>query len=95
MPLTACKRRAGLETLWAGSRALFPLLPGRSRGRNGGVFLEGYEAPNALSDGPNAPRLDLLPVLWEKLQSIHRIASSQKTLSLRAVIKNRSPEFRI
>ena len=42
-----------------------------------GVFLEVHEAPErALSDGPNALRLDLLPVLWEKLQSIHRVASA-------------------
>ncbi len=37
-----------------------------------GVFLEVHEAPErALSDGPNALRLDLLGPLWEKLQSIH------------------------
>jgi len=42
-----------------------------------GVFLEVHEAPeNALSDGPNALRLDLLSVLWEKLQSIHRAAAT-------------------
>jgi 2-dehydro-3-deoxyphosphooctonate aldolase (KDO 8-P synthase) len=42
-----------------------------------GVFLEVHEAPErALSDGPNALRLDLLSVLWEKLQSIHRAAST-------------------
>ncbi len=38
-----------------------------------GVFLEVHEAPErALSDGPNALRLDLLGPLWQKLQSIHR-----------------------
>jgi 2-dehydro-3-deoxyphosphooctonate aldolase (KDO 8-P synthase) len=37
-----------------------------------GVFLEVHEAPErALSDGPNALRLDLLGPLWEKLQAIH------------------------
>ncbi len=37
-----------------------------------GVFLEVHEAPErALSDGPNALRLDLLAPLWEKLQAIH------------------------
>jgi len=42
-----------------------------------GVFLEVHEAPeSALSDGPNALRLDLLSVLWEKLQSIHRAAAT-------------------
>jgi 2-dehydro-3-deoxyphosphooctonate aldolase (KDO 8-P synthase) len=42
-----------------------------------GVFLEVHEAPDrALSDGPNALRLDLLPVLWAKLQSIHHVASA-------------------
>ena len=39
-----------------------------------GVFLEVHEAPErALSDGPNALRLDLLAPLWEKLQSIHAL----------------------
>jgi 2-dehydro-3-deoxyphosphooctonate aldolase (KDO 8-P synthase) len=40
-----------------------------------GVFLEVHEAPErALSDGPNALRLDLLAPLWEQLQAIHRLA---------------------
>ena len=39
-----------------------------------GVFLEVHEAPErALSDGPNALRLDLLRALWEKLQAIHQL----------------------
>lgn len=39
-----------------------------------GVFLEVHEAPErALSDGPNALRLDLLGALWEKLQAIHAL----------------------
>jgi len=39
-----------------------------------GVFLEVHEAPErALSDGPNALRLELLGPLWEKLQAIHRL----------------------
>src|SRR5271165_5840087 len=42
-----------------------------------GVFLEVHEAPErALSDGPNALRLDLLGPLWEKLQAIHRLVGS-------------------
>ena len=41
-----------------------------------GIFLEVHEAPeHALSDGPNALRLDLLAPLWEKLQSIHRLVN--------------------
>ncbi len=37
-----------------------------------GVFLEVHQAPErALSDGPNALRLELLGALWEKLQAIH------------------------
>ena len=41
-----------------------------------GVFLEVHEAPErALSDGPNALRLDRLAALWEKLQAIHGLAS--------------------
>jgi 2-dehydro-3-deoxyphosphooctonate aldolase (KDO 8-P synthase) len=41
-----------------------------------GVFIEVHEAPErALSDGPNALRLDLLGALWEKLQAIHGLVS--------------------
>jgi len=41
-----------------------------------GVFLEVHEAPErALSDGPNALRLEVLGPLWEKLQAIHRLIS--------------------
>jgi 2-dehydro-3-deoxyphosphooctonate aldolase (KDO 8-P synthase) len=41
-----------------------------------GVFVEVHEEPErALSDGPNALRLDRLGALWEKLQAIHRLAS--------------------
>ena len=43
-----------------------------------GVFLEVHEAPErALSDGPNALRLDLLGALWEKLQAIHQLVDLQ------------------
>lgn len=39
-----------------------------------GVFVEVHEAPErALSDGPNALRLDRLAPLWEKLQAIHNL----------------------
>jgi 2-dehydro-3-deoxyphosphooctonate aldolase (KDO 8-P synthase) len=39
-----------------------------------GVFLEVHEAPErALSDGPNALRLELLGPMLEKLQAIHRL----------------------
>lgn len=38
------------------------------------IFVEVHEAPErALSDGPNALRLELLSPLWQKLQSIHRL----------------------
>lgn len=41
-----------------------------------GVFLEVHESPErALSDGPNALRLELLGALWEKLQTIHGLVS--------------------
>ena len=41
-----------------------------------GVFVEVHEEPErALSDGPNALRLDRLGALWEKLQAIHALAS--------------------
>ena len=40
-----------------------------------GVFLEVHEDPErALSDGPNALRLDRLPALWDKLQALHRLS---------------------
>ena len=40
-----------------------------------GVFIEVHEAPEqALSDGGNALRLDLLGPLWENLRAIHRLA---------------------
>src|SRR3984885_14087908 len=39
-----------------------------------GVFVEVHEEPErALSDGPNALRLDRLATLWERLRSIHAI----------------------
>lgn len=39
-----------------------------------GVFVEVHEAPErALSDGPNALRLDRLAALWEKLKAIHQL----------------------
>ena len=41
-----------------------------------GVFVEVHEDPErALSDGPNALRLDRLAVLWETLLAIHRLVS--------------------
>jgi len=39
-----------------------------------GVFVEVHEDPDrALSDGPNALRLDRLAELWDNLQAIHRL----------------------
>jgi 2-dehydro-3-deoxyphosphooctonate aldolase (KDO 8-P synthase) len=43
-----------------------------------GIFVEVHEAPErALSDGPNALRLDLLGPLWTKLRQIHEIVVAQ------------------
>ena len=40
-----------------------------------GIFVEVHDAPErALSDGPNALRLDLLPAFWRKLQALHAVA---------------------
>jgi 2-dehydro-3-deoxyphosphooctonate aldolase (KDO 8-P synthase) len=40
-----------------------------------GIFVEVHDAPErALSDGPNALRLDLLPAFWRKLQAIHALS---------------------
>ena len=40
-----------------------------------GVFLEVHENPErALSDGPNALRLDRLASLWARLQDLHRLS---------------------
>jgi 2-dehydro-3-deoxyphosphooctonate aldolase (KDO 8-P synthase) len=42
-----------------------------------GVFVEVHDAPEkALSDGPNALRLDLLPAFWRGLQAIDALARS-------------------
>jgi 2-dehydro-3-deoxyphosphooctonate aldolase (KDO 8-P synthase) len=42
-----------------------------------GVFVEVHEAPErALSDGPNALRLDLLGPLWTKLRQIHGVVTN-------------------
>jgi 2-dehydro-3-deoxyphosphooctonate aldolase (KDO 8-P synthase) len=42
-----------------------------------GVFVEVHEEPErALSDGPNALRLDRLAALWERLQAIHRLSGT-------------------
>jgi 2-dehydro-3-deoxyphosphooctonate aldolase (KDO 8-P synthase) len=39
-----------------------------------GIFVEVHDAPErALSDGPNALRLDLLPGFWRGLLAIHRL----------------------
>jgi 2-dehydro-3-deoxyphosphooctonate aldolase (KDO 8-P synthase) len=41
-----------------------------------GVFVEVHDAPEkALSDGPNALRLDLLAGFWAKLKAIHALAA--------------------
>ncbi|MGA7239515.1 MAG: 3-deoxy-8-phosphooctulonate synthase [Bryobacteraceae bacterium] len=41
-----------------------------------GVFVEVHEAPErALSDGPNALRLDKLGAFWERLRQIHAVVS--------------------
>ena len=43
-----------------------------------GVFFEVHEAPErALSDGPNALRLDLVAPLWETLHRIHDLVESE------------------
>src|SRR6202035_5532539 len=45
-----------------------------------GVFVEVHEEPErALSDGPNALRLDRLAGLWKTLQAIHRLAEEGST----------------
>jgi 2-dehydro-3-deoxyphosphooctonate aldolase (KDO 8-P synthase) len=42
-----------------------------------GVFVEVHEAPErALSDGPNALRLDVLGAFWAKLKAIHAAVNS-------------------
>ena len=42
-----------------------------------GVFVEVHECPEkALSDGPNALRLSLLPEFWDGLQKIHRVVAT-------------------
>jgi 2-dehydro-3-deoxyphosphooctonate aldolase (KDO 8-P synthase) len=42
-----------------------------------GIFVEVHEAPErALSDGPNALRLDLLPAFWKRMKALHAAAES-------------------
>jgi len=42
-----------------------------------GVFVEVHDQPEkALSDGPNALRLDLLPEFWRRLTAIHTLVNS-------------------
>ena len=42
-----------------------------------GIFVEVHEAPErALSDGPNALRLDLLGSFWGKLRAIHQLVET-------------------
>jgi 2-dehydro-3-deoxyphosphooctonate aldolase (KDO 8-P synthase) len=42
-----------------------------------GVFVEVHDCPEkALSDGPNALRLDLLPEFWQRLKKIHEVVSN-------------------
>jgi len=42
-----------------------------------GVFVEVHDAPEkALSDGPNALRLDLLGQFWRNLQAINALTKS-------------------
>jgi 2-dehydro-3-deoxyphosphooctonate aldolase (KDO 8-P synthase) len=44
-----------------------------------GIFVEVHDAPErALSDGPNALRLDLLPAFWRKLQALHAVAQQDR-----------------
>ncbi|HVY93535.1 MAG TPA: 3-deoxy-8-phosphooctulonate synthase, partial [Bryobacteraceae bacterium] len=39
-----------------------------------GIFVEVHDRPEqALSDGPNALRLDLLPEFWQRLQALHAL----------------------
>jgi len=46
-----------------------------------GIFVEVHDAPErALSDGPNALRLDLLPQFWRSLQAIDALVKSLPTL---------------
>jgi len=43
-----------------------------------GVFVEVHDRPEqALSDGPNALRLDLLAAFWRRMQAIHSLVSGE------------------
>src|SRR5271170_1132078 len=47
-----------------------------------GVFVEVHEEPErALSDGPNALRLDKLSELWAKLRAIHQLVASEDAVA--------------
>ncbi len=49
-----------------------------------GIFVEVHDAPErALSDGPNALRLDLLRDFWQRLTAIHRVVQEISTFPVR------------
>ena len=46
-----------------------------------GLFVEVHEAPeNALSDGPNALRLDLLADFWSRMRELDALVKGYKPL---------------
>jgi len=51
-----------------------------------GVFVEIHDKPEqALSDGPNALRLDLLLDFWRRLQRIHEVMAMGSESRVRAI----------
>lgn len=60
----------------SGGEAQFiePLARGATAVGIAGIFIEVHDAPErALSDGPNALRLDLLPGFWTRLQAVDKL----------------------
>ena len=75
MPPTACNFPAAPGTSSSGQPEFIePLARAAVAVGVNGIFVEVHDAPErALSDGPNALRLDLLPAFWRKLLALHAV----------------------
>ena len=71
MPRTASSCRGGAGISGGQPQFIEPLARAAVAAGIAGVFVEVHDAPErALSDGPNALRLDLLAPFWERLQAL-------------------------
>ena len=75
---TACSYRAAQRSASSGQPQFIELLARAAVAAGiSGIFVEVHDRPeHALSDGPNALRLDLLPAFWRRVQAIHSLAGA-------------------